>query len=136
MKRILQYYYLIAGLLIAAIGVIHCMMAPMMSRQMKTVEVLKDKVEGIIYFFVLGGIAFVYWGILLALTRKRIDVRESWGFVLPVSAMGLIAMSGILAVVYARFSNPLIYVMTLLGLSGLVFAGITRVMLAKKGPAI
>ena len=131
MKKTLQHYYLVSGLIIALIGVIHCGFAPMMLKQMQAVEPLKDKATGMVYFFIIGGIAFSYWGLVMAFARKLVIGTSRRACLLPTSAMALIAMSGVTAIVWARFGNPLIYVMTFLSGSSLLLAVGSRLFLKR-----
>ena len=136
MKKTLRYYYLVSGLMIALIGVIHCGFAPMMLKQMQAVEPLKDKATGMIYFFILGGIAFSYWGLVMAFARKQVDGASRRACLLPTSAMALIAISGLFAIVWAGFGNPFVYVMTFLSGSSLLLAVGSRVFLDRDATVV
>jgi hypothetical protein len=122
-----------AGILIAIIGVLHCCFAPMMFAQMQQVEALKDKAEGMIYFFVIGGIAFSYCGLLITGTSKNLLKHDKWSHLIPTSAMVFISAGGITAVTFAKFGNPLIYAMTFLGLSSLLLVIVSKVVFSFSG---
>ena len=108
------------GIIIAIIGIIHCSFAPIMYKQMMKEGTFKDKVPGFVYFFVFGGFAVLFAGLLTIYSSLGLKKSEKWALVIAISSALFVALGGIGAVTFAKFGNPMIYVMSISAISNIL----------------
>jgi uncharacterized membrane protein HdeD (DUF308 family) len=116
-RRFVSRWILAMGIIIAIIGIIHTSFAPAMYQQMLKDDTLKDKAAGFVYFFALGGFAFLFAGILTIFSSFGLKKSEKWAWLIAISAGLFVALGGISAVTFAEFGNPMIYVMSISAIS-------------------
>ena len=105
------------GIIIALIGIIHTCFTPMIYRQMLKDEAVKDKAAGFAYFFAFSGFAISYAGLLTIYSSFGLKKSEKWALLLAISAGLFVAIGGISAIAFAKFGNPMIYIMSISAIS-------------------
>ena len=98
---------------------IHLCATPIGYQQMLKDEAVRDKAAGFAYFFAFCGFAVLYAGLLTVYSSFGLKKAEKWARPVAVSAGLFVALGGISAVVFAKFGNPLIYVMSISAVSNL-----------------
>jgi hypothetical protein len=130
-RKFISRWILVTGIIITLIGIIHVSFTPVMYQQMindETIdETLKDKAPGFAYFFAFCGFAIFYAGLLTIYSSFGLKKSEKWALFLSVSAGLFVAIGGISALAFAKFSNPMIYIMSISAISNvfllLIFSG-------------
>lgn len=117
--KFVSYWILATGIFIAVIGVIHSGFSPMMYRQMMNDASIQDKAAGFVYFFALGGFAFCFAGLLSAYASFGLRKPEKWAWVIAFSSALFVAIGGGFAISFAKFGNPLIYIMLICSVSNI-----------------
>jgi len=76
-------------------------------------QTLEEKAPGFAYFFAFCGFAVLYAGLLTIYSWLGLRKSEKWAWVIAISAGLFVALGGISAIAFAKFGNPLIYVMSI-----------------------
>lgn len=118
--KFLSLWILISGIIISIIGIAHNSFAPVMYHKMLTVESVKDLTPGFIYFFVLGGSAFLFAGLLSIFSSFGLKKTEKWAWVIAISSGIFVAIGSIAAIAFAKFGNPMIYIQGICAISNIV----------------
>ena len=123
-RKFISRWVLVTGVIIALIGIIHSSFTPVMYQQMmndETIdETLKDKAPGLAYFFAFCGFAVIYAGLLTIYSSFGLKKSEKWALLLSISASLFLAIGGIGAIAFAKFGNPMIYVMSISAISNVL----------------
>lgn len=119
-RKFLSRWILISGILISIISLLHNAFAPAMYQQMMDDISVRDKAAGLIYFFVLGGTAFLFAGFLTIYSSIALKRSERWAWVIALSSGLFVAIGQISAVLIARFGNPLIYAAGICSISNVI----------------
>lgn len=120
-KKFISWWILITGIVFCLIGIAHNSFAPEMYKTLQTEPLLKDKVQGLIYFFIVMGTAIIFCGFLSILSSSGIKKSEKWARTIALSAAIFVTLCAVTAIIYANFSNPLIYVMGICALLNIAF---------------
>jgi len=118
-RKFISRWILITGIIIALTGVIHISFAPAMYQQMLKDETVKEKAPGFAYFFAFAGFAVLYAGLLTIYSCFGLRKSEKWARPIAVSAGLFVVLAGISAIAFAKFGNPMIYVMSVSAISNL-----------------
>ena len=118
-RKLISRWILVTGIIIALIGIIHTCFTPMMYQQALKDEAIKDKAAGLAYFFAFCGFAVIYAGFLTIYSSFGLKKSEKWALILSVSAGLFLAIGGIGAIAFAKFGNPMIYVMSICAISNI-----------------
>ena len=118
-RKFISRWVLVTGIIIALIGILHISFTPAMYQQMLKDQMLKDKAPGFAYFFAFCGYAVLYAGLLTIYSFFGLKKSEKWARPIAVSADLFVAIGGISAIAFAKFGNPLIYVMCISAVSNL-----------------
>lgn len=120
-KQFTSRWILITGIVFCLIGIAHNSFAPEMYKTLQTEPLLKDKAQGLIYFFIVMGSAIILCGFLSIFSSSGIKKSEKWGKTIALSAAVFIALCAFTAIIFADFSNPLIYVMGICAFLNIAF---------------
>ena len=112
-RKFISRWILVTGIIIAVIGILHISFTPAMYQQMLKDQTLKEKALGFAYFFAFCGFAVLYAGLLTIYSWLGLRKSEKWAWVIAISAGLFVALGGISAIAFAKFGNPLIYVMSI-----------------------
>ena len=118
-RKFVSRWILATGIIISLTGLLHVGATPMMYRQMLQDETVKDKAPGFAYFFAFCGFAVLYAGLLSIYSSFGLKKSKGWARLIAISSGVFVALGGICAVVFAKFGNPLIYVMSVSAVSNL-----------------
>ena len=118
-RQFIGRWVLITGIIIAVTGILHISFTPAMYQQMLKDETVKDKAPGFAYFFAFAGFAVLYAGLLTIYSFFGLKKSEKWARPIAISAGLFVALAGISAITFAKFGNPLIYVMCISAVSNL-----------------
>jgi len=118
-RKFISRWILITGIIIAVTGILHTSFTPAMYQQMLKDETVKDKAPGFAYFFAFCGFAVLYAGLLTIYSFFGLKKSEKWARPIAVSAGLFLALGGISAIAFAKFGNPLIYIMCISAISNL-----------------
>ena len=116
----LSRWILISGAVLSLIAVAHNAFAPAMYQAAKNDPAVKDKAAGLVYFFVLGGSAYLFAGLLTMYASTGLRKAQTWAWTVAISSGVFVALASIAAIVYARFHNPMIYVAGLCAVSNVL----------------
>lgn len=126
-RKFISRWVLVTGIIIALTGIIHVCAAPAGYQQMMKDEVVKDKAAGFVYFFAFCGFAILYAGLLTIYSSLGLKKSEKWALLLAISAGLFVTLGGISAIAFAKFENPMIYIMSISAMSNvfilLIFSG-------------
>ncbi len=118
-RKFVSCWILVTGIVIALTGLLHVGATPMMYRQMLQDETVKDKAPGFAYFFAFCGFAIIYAGLLSIYSSFGLKKSQKWAKLIAVSSGLFVALGGISAIAFAKFGNPMIYVMSISAVSNL-----------------
>jgi uncharacterized protein YpmB len=119
-RKFISRWILITGIIIALTGILHISFTPAMYQQMLKDETVKEKAPGFAYFFAFAGFAVIYAGLLTIYSFFGLRKSEKWARPIAISAGLFVALGGISAIAFAKFGNPLIYIMCVSAISNLV----------------
>ena len=117
--KFVSRWILVTGIIIALTGLLHIGATPMMYRQMLQDETVKDKAPGFAYFFAFCGFAVLYAGLLSVYASSGLKKSQKWARLIAISAGLFVAIGGISAIAFAKFGNPLIYIMSISAMSNI-----------------
>lgn len=123
-RRFLRSWILFSGIVISIIGLVHNSFAPGMYKSLLTIEPLKDKAPGFVYFFVFAGTAFLFAGLLTIYSSTGLKNADRWAVIIAVGSAIFVALGALSAVIFAKFENPLIYVTALCGVSNIILLSV------------
>ncbi|MBN1391723.1 MAG: hypothetical protein JW947_02850 [Sedimentisphaerales bacterium] len=83
-------------------------------------ETLKDKARGFVYFFVFGGFAVIFVGLLTIYSSLGLKKSEKWAWLIATSSTLFVAIGIIGAVTFAKFGNPMIYIASISSISSVL----------------
>ncbi len=119
-RKFISRWILITGIIIALTGIIHISFTPVMYQQMLKDETVKDMAPGFAYFFAFAGFAVLYAGLLTIYSCFGLRKSQKWARPIAISAGLFLALGGISAIAFAKFGNPLIYVMCISAISNVL----------------
>jgi len=118
-RKFISRWILVTGIIISLTGILHISFTPAMYQQMLKDEIVKDKAPGFAYFFAFCGFAVLYAGLLTIYSFFGLKKSQKWARVIAISAGLFVALGGISAIAFAKFGNPMIYIMFICALSNL-----------------
>ncbi|MFO7368769.1 MAG: hypothetical protein R6X09_00690 [Bacteroidales bacterium] len=112
---------LIAGIMIVLTGIMHMAATPAMYRQLQSDPMFGEqmsvqKLRGMVYFFMVCGLYFVFAGSLLVFCSAQFKKKEPWSWIIATLSAFMITLAALPGLLYAKFSNPLIYIDVICGL--------------------
>ena len=125
MSRFASRWILGAGLLVTVIGAIHSAFAPSVYRSLLTGS-MEEQAAGFVYFFALGGAAFMYAGLSMTYASRGLRRSEGWARVIALGAGAFTLLGSLSAIVLGGYPNPLLYVTALCAASSIVVLLIQR----------
>jgi hypothetical protein len=118
--KFISRWIFVVGIIITVIGIIHSSFAPIGYQQMMKDETLKDKALGFVYFFAFSGFAIIFAGLLTIYSSLGLKKSEKWAWLIAISSTLFVALGGIGAVTFAKFGNPMIYVVSISSISSVL----------------
>jgi hypothetical protein len=114
------------GFLTMAIGLLHTASAPMIHRRwMQILPQDTDRVLGVVFFFVVAGLAVLFTGLLMTYASSGIERTETWARSIGLYASLFVILFGIGAIAVGM-SNQLIWLLVFGGVSNMIVLLLNR----------
>ncbi len=112
--RLLSWWSVIGGVLVAIIGVLHTTATPMVYKVALTK--IPDKAAGITYFFGVMGLYVIFSGWLMVYSARGLGRSERWAWMIALTNAACNVLAGAGAVI-AGFRHSLVLIWIFVSLS-------------------
>ena len=123
-RQMAARWVLVAGILVLLIGALHSIQAPSLYER-QAAGGSPEAARGSVYFFLVTGAALLLTGVFLIYAARGIRAREPWGRTVAVIAGLFVLVVGVGGLAYARFRNPLLYVLIAASASSLLWVWVS-----------